>query len=204
MKPNNNIGEAQITPELAQKVAPDVMSPQGQQQLQAKSIAANRFKGVIDKALGMAAQKLGGTHSTRVKQLDTATQKIVQKRLQGRSYDIDNLNDMFGGRIVLSDKDDFGKAKDEIIKMSKAGLFKIKHMETVKTGNYDAYHVDIVAPDGLKGEIQLHTPRSEAESIANHDMRALHGEKPPTPVKKLVDDNKPIHPLVTAHVLTHV
>lgn len=172
-----NIGEQEITPQVAQQVAPDVVSPAGQQQLQAKQVAAQRMKGTIDTALGIAAKKLNGTSSTRVKDIDTATKKIVQKRLQGRDYGIKEVNDMLGGRLVV-DKNKIGDAKHEIRVMSKQGLFKIHKEEDVKEGEYHGYHFDITTPDGERGEIQVHTFHSETESIANHDIRAQQGEDP--------------------------
>jgi ppGpp synthetase/RelA/SpoT-type nucleotidyltranferase len=173
-----NIGEQEVTPQMTAQVAPDVASQQGQQQLQAKQVAAHKIKDVLDQALGIAADKLGGHASTRVKDLDTAQKKIAQKRLQGRTgYGVDDLNDILGGRLVV-DKKNIPSAKQEIQKMSKSGLFQIKKEQQVKEGNYNGYHYDIVTPDGNKGELQIHTNSTEAESIANHDIRAKQGEDP--------------------------
>lgn len=222
-------GETSITPDMIQKVAPDVAAPKGQSELSARMVGASRIKGMFESALGIAAKNLGGTSSVRVKDPATAQKKIVQKRMEGRDYGVDNLNDLIGGRIVINKESDLPKAKKEIIEMEKAGLFKIKKQEVVRSGNYDAFHSDLVFPDGTKGELQIHTPQSEAESIVNHDQRAIHGEKLPDPVKKLTDiqasiaerlpnnkarlvsqalqslhkqnNNQPIHPAITAAVL---
>lgn len=95
------IGEQQVTPQLTAKVAPDVINLQGQQQLQAKQVAANKIKGMLDQALQMASGKIGGHASTRVKDLDTAAKKVVQKRVEGRpEYDVDDLRDILGGRKI--------------------------------------------------------------------------------------------------------
>ena len=230
MKPN--IGEAQITPQLTATVAPDVATPQGQNQLVAKAVAANQIKVMLDKALEMASKAVGGTFSSRVKDLDTAQKKIVQKRLQGRDYGVSDVNDMLGGRITVNSKGDFGAAKKEIEKMADTGMFKIKKAEPVKQGNYEAFHFDVTMPNGLGAELQIHTHQSEAEAVANHDMRAIHGENPPKQVKKLVDtqagiikdlpnpkaravadalqtlhkqnDNKPIDTKITASIIKHI
>lgn len=180
------IPEESVTPQLAQQVAPDITSQQGQQQLQAKQVAANKIKGVLDQALGMAAKKLGGTFSSRVKDIDTMQKKIVQKRLQGRDYDISDINDAFGGRLVV-DKSDVGKAKTEIKEMEKAGLFKIQKQEDVTTGSYHANHTDIQTPDGNMGEIQIMSPQERAESLANHSIRAIAGEKPDPAMKAVTE-----------------
>ncbi len=214
---------------MVQQAAPDVVAPQGQSDLTAKMVGANRVKGMFETALKIAARNLGGTSSVRVKDPETAQKKIVQKRLEGRNYKIDNLNDLLGGRIVINKESDLPKAKKEITDMAAAGLFKIKKQETVRSGNYDAFHSDLLFPNGTRAELQIHTPQSETESIANHDQRAIHGEKLPDPVKKLTDlqasiaeklpndrarlvsqalqslhkqnNNQPIHPAITAAVL---
>lgn len=183
---NQQLAEEQVTPQMAQQVAPDVVSPQGQQQLQAKAIAANKIKGVLDQAFGMAAKTLGGKSSSRIKDIDTAQKKIVQKRLQGREYGIGDVNDMLGIRLVV-DKSDIPKAKKEVQSMEKAGLFKINKQEEVKTGTYSAYHYDLTTPDGVKAEAQLMYPQQEAESMLNHSIRSVVGEKPDPAMKAVVD-----------------
>lgn len=217
-----SIGEQQITPQIEQTVAPDV----NRMELQKKAIAANQIKGVLDGALSMAADKLGGHSSTRVKDIDTAAKKIAQKRIEGRSdYDEGDLRDMLGGRLVI-DKKDIPKAKSEIQEMSKQGLFKIKKEEQRKDGNYSAYHYDVQFPTGDMGEIQIMTHQAAMESTLNHSMRAVYGENPPEPIRKLQDaqaeiakktdnntaqkiadvinqltkqnNNKPLNPIITA------
>jgi len=183
-----SVPEQQITPQLAVKVAPDVVSPQGQQQLQLKRLAAQKVKDMLDQAFKMAASTIpGATFNSRIKNMDVAQRKIIQKRVEGRKYGMDNLNDLYGGRFTVEKPEDFKKVKQELSQMEDAGLFKIKKQETVRVGNYEAYHSDIVAPDGTKAEVQIHLPQSESESVSNHDLRALYGEKPPTPIRKLVD-----------------
>ncbi len=224
-----NVAEEQITPQVTQHVAPDI----NPQDLQTKAAAATRMKGVLDKAFNLAATQVkGATFNSRIKNLDVAQKKIVQKRMEGRNYGIDDLNDLYGGRFTVEKPGDFKKVKAELTDMEKAGLFQITKQETVKTGNYEAYHTDITAPDGTKGEVQIHLPQSEAESVANHDLRAIHGEKPPDGVQRLVDtqagitqglsndkartathalqtlhkinNDKPINPVITAQVLRRV
>lgn len=179
---NKNIPEEAITPQIAQQVAPDVTP----QQVQAKQIGANKIKSVLDQALAMAAKKIGGTFSSRVKDADTMQKKIVQKRLQGRDYNLDDLNDTWGGRLVV-DKSDIGKAKSEINDMEKSGLFKIDKQEDVHTGTYHAFHTDIITPDGQKGEIQIMTPQERTESLLNHSIRSVAGEKPDPALKAVVE-----------------
>ena len=182
-----DVAEQQITPQLLKKVAPDVVDESGQQKLMAKTMAASKMKDMLDRALAMAANAIGGTFSSRVKDLDTATKKIGQKRLQGRDYGIEDLGDLLGGRLIVNSPKDYDKGEDQIRQMEKAGIFKIKNQENVKTGNYEARHFDVVLPNATKAEIQLHTKTSEAESLANHQIRAEFGEKPEGIVKALRD-----------------
>lgn len=178
------IAEQQVTPQLAAKIAPDVVNSIGQQKLQAKAIAANKMKSVLDKAFSMAAQKLGGKTDSRVKGIDTASKKIVTKRMEGRDYDIDDLNDMLGIRLVV-DKADLPKAIKEVKSMEQAGLFKINKQEEVKDGFYHATHFDLKLPDGNRAEAQIMKPQEEAESTLNHSIRAEHGSNPPAPLKAI-------------------
>lgn len=175
-----SLGEQQVSPDLLTKVAPDVAGPQGQQQLMAKQMAAKKFQGILDMALKTASSKLGGSSSTRIKDVDTASKKIGQKRIEdGNSdYGINDLRDFLGGRVVV-DKDKIPQAKDEIHAMAKAGLFKIDKEEKRNVGTYNAYHYDVKLPTGEMAEIQIHTKKSEAASVANHDIRAQLGEDPP-------------------------
>lgn len=196
------IAEEQITPEMLAKVTPDV----SKKELMTKAVAANKIKDLLDKALAMAANAIGATFSTRVKNVDTAHRKIAQKRLQGRDYDVEDLGDMLGGRLIVNSPKDYGKGVDQIKEMEKQGIFKIKKQENVRTGSYDAEHFDVVMPNGLRAEIQLHTKLSESESIANHQLRAEYGEEPKGVVKalrnkqaELIDDMHPDR----AKALTH-
>lgn len=194
-----NIPEEAVTPQLAQQVAPDV-TPQA---LQAKQIGANKIKSVLDQALGMAAKKLGGTFSSRIKDPDTMQKKVVQKRLQGRNYNLNDLNDAWGGRLVV-DKSDIGKAKTELKEMAKAGLFTIGKQEDVHTGTYHAFHTDIITPDGTKGEIQIMQPQERAESLLNHSIRAVAGEKPDPALKTVTEAQAAIAKQLPNDKATHV
>lgn len=168
------VPEESITPQIFKSVAPDI----NPQELVAKSVAANRIKGVMDTALSLAADKLGGTSSSRVKDIDTALKKIAQKRLQGREYDVSNVNDMLGMRLVV-DKSKIESAKEEVKKMESAGLFKITKQQPVNEDTYHAYHIDVITPDNQKAEIQIMSHQQSAESMLNHSIRSVAGEDPP-------------------------
>lgn len=177
-----NVPEGQISPQTLQQVAPDVASPSGQQQLFTKAVKAHVAKKQLDAIMQAVATHLGATTNSRVKNIETASNKIVQKRLQGRNeYNIDSVNDMLGTRIILKNKGDFPKAKQVLEKLADAGVFTINKQQPVKKGSYDAYHMDVTMGNGTDAEIQLHTPQSEAEAMVNHSMRSQYGEKPNDP-----------------------
>ena len=180
-----HIAEQSVTPQLLKKIAPDVVSSQGQEKLMANAVMASKVKGLLDKALGLAADKLGGKSSSRIKSIETTMKKIGTKRLEHRDYHIDDINDTIGGRISVEKDSDIPLAEKEVDQMGKTGLFKIKKKQDVNVGTYNARHIDVEFPNGTNGEIQLMTHQQEATSLVNHDLRALHGENPPPLVKSL-------------------
>lgn len=177
--------EKKVTPQLASQLASDVVSPQGQQQVQGKLASAIMKKKLLDSLMTMIAQKVHGEFTSRIKDPNTIVQKVVQKRGEGRKYNVDDVNDVYGGRIVVKDKSLLPQVKDLLMKVQKAGLFSINKQENVKEQTYNGYHIDIQTPDGMKGEIQVQTPQEELESVANHGIRSEFGEKPPQEVSNL-------------------
>lgn len=184
----NNVGESQIGPQVQQQITPDIVnSPQGLQQLHSKMSQAIMQKKTLDRQLELVAKVTGTDFQSRIKNATTVVQKIAQKRLQGRDYGLEDLNDAYGGRFIIDKKGSFGKVLDLVRKLADQDSFKILKDENVKTGTYTAHHVDFQTPEGLKGEIQLMTPQGALESVANHGLRAVAGEKPEEPVKTLRD-----------------
>lgn len=181
------IGEATIPQSVISQVAPDVASPQGQQQLFQKAVGANQTKPIFDSLLKKIATSLGATTSSRIKNIETAAAKVAQKRLQGRRYDSGDINDILGARIVLKSKKDLSKAKDAIDSLEDKGILSIDKQEPVKNDTYSAYHIDGKF-NNTPVEIQIMDKKEEAESLINHSLRALYGEKPENKdVKKLRD-----------------
>lgn len=179
------IGESQITPQVIQQVTPDVVSPQGKQQLMKSLGGAMINKPMLDDILGQLAKKIGATFSSRIKNPQTTVQKIAQKRIEGRKYGTEDINDPYGARIVVDNKSDISKAKQGIRELADKGALQILKSESVKNDTYSAYHIDIKTPDGVSGEIQIMTPSQELESVANHGLRAIYGEKQKGDVNKL-------------------
>lgn len=225
-----SIGEAGIPQQTVAQTVPEAQQPQGQAALLAKLIGGNKIKNMLDEAFKLAAKHVGATYNSRVKNADSAIKKVAQKRLQKRDYDIDDINDAYGGRFVVDKSSQIPQIKKQMDAMEDIGLFKIKKEEKVKHSTYDAYHYDIESVDGHRGEVQIHTAHSELEAVANHDLRALYGEKPadksvevlkqkqqklaesmPADKARSVTDalqqlhknsnNQPLHPQVTAAVL---
>lgn len=185
MKQNSTaIGESQVNPQMMGQVAPDVISPQGGQQMFQKMAKATLDKKGLDAVFKAIAEKYNGDFASRIKNPETVAQKIVQKRLQGREYGIDNVNDLYGARLIIKKKD-FSKAVKDIEKVASALDFKINKNEDASHGTYEGYHVDMQDKNGGKFEVQLHTPHSEAESVINHSLRSMYGENPAPEVEKL-------------------
>lgn len=224
------IGEASIPEGTVDQTVPEANEPQGQAQLLAKLISANKLKNMLDSAFELAAKHIGATFNSRVKHAENAVKKVAQKRLQGRDYDIGDINDAYGGRFVVDSPKDISKVKSQMDEMAKIGLFIIKKEESITHGTYKSYHFDIETPDGHRGEVQIHTAQSELSAEAEHDLRALYGENPkdenieklrkaqdkmaksmPSNRARLVtealtqlhkqNDNQPISPQITATVL---
>ena len=171
-------GEAAIDQATMQSVAPDVASSQGKGKLFEKAVNAHQAKTQLDAILGAVADHIGATVNSRVKDQDTAAKKIAQKRMQGRDYDIEDVNDMLGARLTMPSEKNFPKAKSAMEKLAGAGVFKINKQQQVEDGTYKAYHFDVTLFNGTKAEIQLHTTKSEAEAVTNHSLRATAGENP--------------------------
>ena len=184
MNPTNQsqsqIPEGQVSPQMQQQVAPDVASQQGQQALFQKAVHANVAKKQLDAVMEAVASHLGATTNSRVKNIETASKKIAQKRMQpGRGdYGIEDLNDMLGARLVVKSDKDIPKAKQAIEKLASAGVFDINKQQQVKQGSYNAYHFDVTLSNGTKAELQVHTKKSELEAISNHTLRSEFGENP--------------------------
>jgi ppGpp synthetase/RelA/SpoT-type nucleotidyltranferase len=196
MNPTNQsqsqIPEGQVSPQMQQQVAPDVASQQGQQALFQKAVHANVAKKQLDAVMEAVASHLGATTNSRVKNIETASKKIAQKRMQpGRGdYGIEDLNDMLGARLVVKSDKDIPKAKQAIEKLASAGVFDINKQQQVKQGSYNAYHFDVTLSNGTKAELQVHTPQSEAEASVNHSLRSEHGEKPNDPAVTQLKDKQ--------------
>lgn len=179
-----DIGESQTAPVLGQ-VTPDVLSPQGKQALFQKMVQATIEQKKLDSIYQPLADKLGAQFSSRVKNPQTTVQKIAQKRLQGRNYGIDNLNDLYGMRITVDHKSQMPAAIKAITAESEKAGIKVIKSERVNNDTYEAYHLDLKTPSGVTFEAQVHTPQSEAEAVTNHSLRSVFGENPPPMVDKL-------------------
>ncbi len=197
LKNNNNpdagdLGEAQITPDVARQVAPEALSTQGLADLAQKQDDAHKAQGVLNAVLDQVAGKLNAKSENRVKSPNVIIQKIGQKRLEGdNKYGLDDINDMWGGRLIIDKPSDEKKTIDALQSLADKGIFKILGKQPIEKDNYHAYHLDIeyALPDGHKvnGEIQIHTPQSVAQAAVTHDARYIFGENLPDPAQKVMD-----------------
>lgn len=178
-------GESQIGAQTIQQIASDVVSQQGISKLHQKMVGTALTKPVLDQQLEKIAKQTGTDFQSRIKNATTVVQKIAQKRIQGRKYGIDDINDTYGGRFIVDNKKNIPEVLDLVRKMALSNNLKVLNDERVKTGTYNAHHIDFQTPNGIKGEVQVMTPQQALESVANHSLRSMHGENPEDNVKLL-------------------
>ncbi len=209
-----------------------MVSEQGKQQLASKLTKTIEKKDFLDFILKGIAEKVGAEFSSRIKNPQTVIQKIATKRLAGRKYGLDDINDAYGGRFIIKHSSDVSKVKEMLKKAAELGVFKIGKAEDRRDETYHAYHLDITTKDGVRGEIQIMSAKEELEAVANHSLRAVHGENPPPEVKNLrnkqaelaktisnskahaaaqaiqqiskQNNDKPIDPRITASILSQI
>jgi len=182
-----SIGESSITPQQQGQVAGDVVSPQGKQQLFTHLAAATQQKDLLDFIFKGIAEKAGAEFSSRVKNPQTVVQKIAQKRMQGRDYGVEDINDAYGSRIVVKSAKQVPEIKKFVEKAEELGILKINKSEMVSTDYHKAWHIDFKTKQGTSGELQILTPQEEANSVINHDLRSVFGEKMKRQVKQLAN-----------------
>jgi ppGpp synthetase/RelA/SpoT-type nucleotidyltranferase len=182
-----SVPEAQVGPQIQQSVTPDLVNQQGQQALAGKLAQTNEKKQFLDYILKGIAEKTGAEFSSRVKNPETVVQKVASKRMEGRKYGLDDVNDVYGGRFVIKNSSEVAPIKKMLDKAQELGVFKIGKQEERTQATYHAHHLDITTSDGVRGEIQIMTPQEELEAVSNHGLRAVHGEKPPPDVASLRD-----------------
>lgn len=183
----DSIGEMQVTPPVMNQVTPDVVSPQGKQELFSHLASATVQKELLDFIFKGIADKIEGEFSSRIKDPRTVVQKIAQKRLQGREYGVGDINDAYGSRITVKKPQDIDRVKKMVHKAEELGIIKINKSELVDTDYHKSWHIDFKTDKGTSGELQILTPQEEANSVVNHDLRAVFGEDMPQPAKNLAD-----------------
>ena len=169
----------------AQQIAQSPQPSQGQSPdlLSSKLAGTMVQKNFLDFLLTKIAQKAGGEFTSRVKNPDTVVQKIAKKQANGRKYDLNDVNDLYGARIVV-DTDKFPEVTKMIDKAGDLGVFDIKKTEVVSDGSHQAHHIDFDS-NGVKGEIQIMNAKDELKSVAEHPMYAAIGEKLPKEMKDI-------------------
>lgn len=180
--------EGQISlPQLLQTM-PDIFTPEGLEELNDTLTQAESEKKDLDPHIKEIAKRLGADHSSRVKDHAVALKKIAQKRLEGRNYNVSDLNDALGQRITLNNPDQQDEAIKHIENKAKQGKFKILKQQQITNESHKSYHFDIETPNGTKGELQILPSQQElADSVANHDIYQQFSEDPPPEVEKLQD-----------------
>ena len=150
---------------------------------------ANKVKPELDAQFKMIAMTNGlkpEDFESRIKNPESIKSKIDK---HGKGYDLKDVNDVYGGRIVIDTPNQQDKVIGAIKEMGSNNQIKIDKIEQVHHDTYHAVHVDFTK-DGVKGELQIHTPGSLYESVANHAIRTVHGEKPPAEWEQVKQANQ--------------
>jgi len=193
-------GEAALTDREIGHLAPDLASHKGHKLVKYLVDQAEKVKPDLDSKFKMVTMTAeldpAKDFESRIKKDDTIIKKVALHRRDGdKGYRVNNVNDLYGARIIVKNDKQKKDVIDAIHQMDEDNTIKIDHEQEVKHGTYEAHHMDFNFK-GVKGEIQLHTPASLFEAASNHDIRSVFGEKPPKPLQ----DVKDIHAKVAEKV----
>lgn len=179
-------GEGQIPIQQLMRIMPDIFTPQGLESLNQKLTTAKQHQKEIEAVIKDIADSINADSSARVKNHAVSLKKIAQKRLEGRPYDIDDINDALGGRITLNNPSNKQKAIDAITQAEQDGKFTINKQQDIKDDTHDSVHFDITLPSGQQAELQLLPSQQElAVSVAGHDIYQTYGENPPPEAEQI-------------------
>lgn len=190
---NDAPGEGQIGIQQIIQLLPDILTPQGLEELNQKIQEATQEKENLDPIIKSIASQLNADHSSRIKNFSVALKKIAQKRSIGEDYSINNLNDLGGQRITLNNPDDEPDAIEKLNQASKDGHFKILKQQEINNESHHSYHVDAQTNNGSPFEIQILPSQQElADSIINHDIYSQWSQNPPPAYKQIRDEQTDI------------
>ncbi|PWT73666.1 MAG: hypothetical protein C5B59_12800 [Bacteroidetes bacterium] len=184
-----NQAEKSLTPDVVNKYGQDLFQTDQKQKMAQMVAQATQDKPNLDTAFKGIADQTGSDFESRLKAPETMFQKVILKRSQGRDYGIDNLNDVYGGRITVTDPAQSQAIGQGLDALQKSGAIKIISDEPVVKDTYSAYHIDFETPGGTKGELQIMSPQENAESLVNHGIRSQYGENPPPQVEAIKEQN---------------
>lgn len=193
---NNQRGSVQLGPAGEKGIDQEAVSKYGDkanpQEIQASYQQAAQNKPVLDNVLGQTAQETGARVETNFKNPDTMAEKIVEKNADqpGRDYTASDVNDVYRGRMIYPDKGTLYQGVERFKNNAQAqGLQIDKESDFFKhpqEGGYQGYHIDVKMPSGQTQEVQFHTEKSLAASLATHDAHADFGDDMPASVEKQV------------------
>jgi ppGpp synthetase/RelA/SpoT-type nucleotidyltranferase len=189
-------GELQINDSDIRKHAPDLINEGTRQNLATSLQTVHQIKPKIDTVMQQIANQTGTTMSSRVKDPKQIVRKVVQKRMEDRSYQLSNINDLLGYRFTTDHDNEIPRVKQEVEKAAKSGAFVIIAQQERDKQDYRAFHYDVgfPIPNGktIRGEVQIMNANSEAQAAVSHDAHFIYGEKPPKEVQKKLDKQNDI------------
>jgi ppGpp synthetase/RelA/SpoT-type nucleotidyltranferase len=193
-------GELQINDADIKKHAPDLINEHTRQGLATSLQTVYQIKPKIDTVMQHIGEVTNTKMSSRVKNPKQIVRKVVQKRMEDRTYQLSNINDLLGYRFTTNHKNEMAQVIKEVEKAGKMGAFVIIDQQERDKADYHAYHFDVgfPIPNGktIRGEIQIMDARSEAQAAVSHDAHFIYGEKPPKQVQKtLTKQNNTIQTL---------
>lgn len=174
----NTGGESGLDPQDIQKFG----NKADPQQISQVYQQAAQNKPVLDQLVSTTGQQTGGRMETNFKNPDTLAEKIVTKNAEDpqRNYTPQDVNDVYRARLIYPDKGTLYQGVNLFKQgVQQSGLQVAKETDFFKNpeDGYQGYHIDIKMPNGQHQEVQFHTEKSLAASLATHDFHAEYGDE---------------------------
>lgn len=178
--------EAQITDGDIKKYGPDLS---GQRDEMAKDIQlVHKVKPQLDQIMQPVADATQTSMSSRIKDPRQIIRKTIQKRMEDRTYDLSDINDLLGYRFTYVDPKQEKQVIAALEQLAKQGKFIIHKEQERNKADYHAWHADILFPlpngQTIRCEVQVLNTKDEAQAALGHDLHFQYAEDVPKPKQK--------------------
>jgi ppGpp synthetase/RelA/SpoT-type nucleotidyltranferase len=181
-------GEAQIGDKEIKQFAPDLIN-QGPKLAMDLGVI-HKVKPLVDKVFNQIALVTHSNVSSRVKDPKQIVRKIVQKRMEDRSYQQSDINDALGYRFTYISDIQKQHIESALEQANKQNKFIILKQEDRNKADYHATHFDCLFPIGqgksIRIEVQVLSTKDAAQASLDHDNHFIHGEQIPKSKQKEV------------------